>query len=98
MKLQKWFAYGVGILCAVCLLTGISILIWKAPAMITVAVVIICLSICSGILLPNPISLLCLLAGVGMFLVPPQVSGIVLVFLGCAGALTNAILCLKKHK
>lgn len=88
---KKILAYGIGIMCAVGLLVGLVILLLKAPMAITTAVVVICLSICSGILLPNPISFWGLIAGVCMLVLPAKVTGIGMMVLSVAGALANGL-------
>ncbi|MBQ6819147.1 MAG: hypothetical protein IJP35_06035 [Clostridia bacterium] len=88
---EKFWAYGIGIMCAVGLLTGLVILLLKTPMAITTAIVIICLSICFGILLPNPISFWGLIAGICMLVLPANVTGIGLIALSGAGALTNGL-------
>ena len=88
---KKFWAYGIGVMCAVGLLVGMVILLLKTPMAITTAIVIICLNICSGILLPNPISFWGLIAGICMLVLPANVTGIGMILLSGAGALTNGL-------
>ena len=92
MKLAKWFCRGFGILCAIAFLLGIGILLWKTPMSIGVAAVLICLSLCTGILIPNFVSTYGLIAGICMLVLPAPVSGIAVIVLSLAGAAANPLL------
>ena len=92
MKKKRVLAYGLGILCSVGFLLGLLMLLFKAPASISSGVVVICLSICIGILLPNPISIWGLIAGICMLVLPPQMTGVVIMLLSVAGAVGNCFL------
>lgn len=91
MYKKKLIAYGVGSLCAVGLLCGVLILLFGNPAAITSGIVVICLSICFGILVPNPICFWTLIAGICMLVFPTSVTGIILITLSAGSALANYI-------
>ena len=92
MKKNRVLAYGLGILCSVGFLLGLLMLLFKAPVSISSAVVVICLSICIGILLPNPVSFWGLIAGICMLVLPAQMTGGIIMLLSAAGALGNYFL------
>ncbi len=93
---KKHFSYLIGIIFAVALLVGVCLLFVSDTVSLVSAIVIICLSLASGIMAPNPISLWVLIAGVCMLIFPAPIVGIVLIVLGCAGTLANLLIAKKK--
>ena len=98
MYKKKLIAYGVGSLCAVGLLCGVLILLFGKSAAITSSIVVICLSICFGILAPNPICFWSFIAGICMLVFPKPVTGIILITLSAGSALANYMVYRKLEK
>ena len=92
MKIKKTLTHICGALSAGLFLCGLCSFMLGRTFAFTVGIVIACLSLASGLLLPNPISFLTLAVGLCMIFAPVTVSGIVLVTLGAAGMITVPIL------
>ena len=93
--MKKFIGWMIGIMCAIDLTAGLAMLVPYKTFTTVAAIIILCLSICSGILAPNPISLYGLVIGVCMLVFPPQIVGIILLAAGLIGAGTNWF-CWKK--
>ncbi len=89
MKKKQTIAYLVGGFSTVALLLGIIMLFATKTITDSTAVTIICLSLASGLLLPNPISFMGLIAGISLLVLPPWSVGIILILIGTSGVLTN---------
>ena len=89
MEKKKWIAWMIGAMCAMALTAGLILLLPYKTVITVFAIVIICLSICTGILAPNPVSLYGLLIGICMLVFPPQIIGFVLLGMGVIGACAN---------
>ena len=87
--MKKMLSYSVGAVFAALVVLGVFLLMAPKAAAVTVAVVIICLSVAYGILTADPGSLLPLVAGICMWVFPGWVVGIVFVMLGTAGTIVN---------
>lgn len=98
MKKQKIAALLSGIFWATALLIGICLLPASDTGSMVSGIVVICLSLASGMLVPNPISLWALIAGICMIVFPGWAVGLVLCSIGAAGALANLIIWLKRKK
>ena len=92
MDKNKLFAYLFGSVCAATLVCGGLIYFFNTPASTGTALIIICLSLCSGLLLPNPISFFTLIAGVCMLVLPAKVTGIIFMILSTIGLVANFFL------
>lgn len=96
MNKKKVFAYIVGGTCAAASALGMILLIPSKPLTLSTAIVMICLSLASGLLIPNPISFLGLMAGICMIIFPSWVVGIIFMLLGIAGAIVNLFVAKRK--
>lgn len=98
MKSEKILTLVLGVTAVCALLTGICFVLASKTISIIGGIVIICLSLASGLILPNPISFFTLIAGICTLVFPPQIIGIVFAILGLAGMVTGGILWLKMNK
>lgn len=89
MIIKKIIAWTLGILCTCAWITGLLLLIPSKALSITLAVIIICLSLCFGIILPNPICPLTFATGICILIFPPKIVAIVLLCIGVVGSLAN---------
>lgn len=98
MKKNKIAALLGGIFWATALFIGLCLLPSSDTGSLVGGITVICLSIATGMLIPNHISLLGLIAGICMIVFPGWVVGIVFCCLGAAGALANWLGWLKRQK
>lgn len=96
MKAKRIVTYIVGGTGAVAVLLGILLLTASKAVNISAAIVMICLSIAFGLIIPNTISILGLAAGICMLVFPAPIVGVVLITLGIVIAVVNLIVA-KKH-
>lgn len=96
MNMKKTFAYIVGGTCAVTATLGTILLISSKTLTIPTAIVIICLSLASGLIIPNPVSFLGLIAGICMIVFPSWIVGIIFICLGIAGTIVNLFVAKRK--
>lgn len=87
-KLSAWV---LGAVFALILIIGLMLLIPVQWIKITLAVIVICLSICFGMLTLHPVFLFTLVLGVCMLLVPSWIMAIILIFAGTAGMIITPI-------
>ena len=85
MKKKKTVAYLLGGSFAVGAIIGLAFLVAPRAFSVTAALVVICLSLASGLILPNPVSFWFLMAGICMLILPSWVVGILLLLLSAAG-------------
>ena len=95
-KTYSVLAYLLGSLCAAALVIGVVLLVPSEILHNALAIAIICLSICFGILTANPLFFCSLLTGVCILMLPSYVMAIVLLTIGSTGAVVN-LLGWKKH-
>lgn len=98
MKKKKAVAYIIGATCAIAVILGIIMLFSPKVITVSAAIAIICLSLASGLIIPNPISFLGLIAGICMLILPPWIVGIIFICAGIAGAVANIFISKKKLK
>lgn len=96
MNKKKVFAYIVGGTCAAASALGMILLIPSKPLTLSTAIMMICLSLASGLLIPNPISFWGLMAGICMIIFPSWIVGIIFMLLGIAGAIVNLFVAKRK--
>lgn len=96
METKKVIAYIIGGTCALAVLIGLVLLAASRTVHISVAIVIICLSLAFGIMAANPISLIGLMAGICMLVFPAWIVGIIFMLLGIAGAIVNLFVAKRK--
>ena len=96
MKIKRLVYLLCGILCASLILAGLCLLLFSKQFSTVGGIVVICLSLATGLILPNPISLAYLVAGILMWVLPKPVPAIILFVLGVGGAIAELIVWLKR--
>lgn len=96
MKKKSLIFLLCGIFCASVILAGLCLLLFSEQFATVGGIVVICLSLATGLVLPNPFSLAYLVAGVLMLVLPKPVSAVILLCLGTGGAVANFFVWLKK--
>ena len=89
MNAKKIAAWTVGIVFALILTLGLIYLVLPNVLCDIIGWVVICLSLAWGLLMPNPVSLWTLAAGVCMVICPGWAAGILLILAGTVGAVVN---------
>lgn len=102
-KIKKIFkntlSYSVGSSFALTLIFGVMLFFIPNWATITISIIIMCLSIASGMLFYNPLSVYWLIIGICMVAIPWKTAmGIVFICLGIVGATGNLLVFLKLKK
>ena len=96
MKKKSLIFLLCGIFCVSLILAGLCLLLFSRQFATVGGIVVICLSLATGLVLPNPFSLAYLVAGILMLVLPKPVPAIILLVLGAGGAIANLIVWLKK--
>lgn len=91
MNKRKMIAYIIGATFAAAFILGLILLVASKGITVSIAITIICLSLASGLIAPNPISFVGLIAGICMLVFPPWIVGVVFIVIGVAGAVINAL-------
>ncbi len=79
------------------LATGICFLFAPKTVAVVCGIILICLSLATGILLPNPFSPIGLLVGICMILCQPVFIGVIIICFGGIAAIINLIVWNKAH-
>lgn len=95
MNKKNLISVFIGAVCALALIMGAFLLFSSGAPAIAGGVTVIIVSLASGLILPNPFSLLGLLAGISMLVFPPKAVGIVFIVLSVGGAVANLAVWLK---
>ena len=95
-RINSVLAYLLGSMCVIALGLGLLMLIPSEVLRNVLAVIIICLSICFGMLSFNPLCFYGLITGVCMLMFPSGIVAIVLLVIGAAGSVAN-LLVWRKH-
>lgn len=99
MKKKNLISLAIGIMCIITLIIGICMLVLPKSLSLPSGIILICLSLASGMLIPNPISFAGLIIGILMIIFPnwlPLYSGIFFIVLGAVISIANPII--WKHK
>lgn len=96
MKKKSLIFLLCGIFCVSLLLAGLCLLLFSRQFATVGGIVVICLSLATGLIAPNPVSLAYLIAGILMLVLPKPVPAIILLCLGAGGAIANLIVWMKK--
>lgn len=96
MNTQKLSAYIIGAIFATECLLGLGFVLGANAYTITMAVILICLSIAFGLLTANPLGVQGLVAGICMLLLPSKVIGVLFICIGIAGAIVNLVISQKQ--
>ena len=86
-----------GIFCTMLVLSGLCLLLFSKSFATVGGIIVICLSLATGLIVPNPVSLVFLVAGILMLVLPKPIPAIVLLCLGVGGAIANLIVWMKKQ-
>ena len=86
---KKFLAYILGATLAIAVVLGLLIILLPEFFTIASAITIICISLAFGIVLPNPVSFVGLIAGILMLIFPANIIGIIFICFGIIGALAN---------
>lgn len=95
MKKKSLIFLLCGIFCASLVLAGLCLLVFSRQFATVGGIVVICLSLATGLIVPNPVSIAYLVAGILMLVLPKPVPAILLLCLGVGGAIANAIVWAK---
>ncbi len=98
MKKRETVTLLIGLTWAVIGLLALGMIVMGRTAATVSGVVVICLSLASGMLLPNPISFFGLIAGILLLVLNPTATGIILLLFSLGGMLSNLIVYLKSEK
>lgn len=101
MKKKNLIFLSIGIICIITLIIGICMLILPKSMSLPSGIILICLSLAFGMILPNPISFIGLIMGIFMIIFPKWLalySGIFFICLGIISAIANPFIWLKKTR
>ena len=87
--MKKLSPYITGIAGIWSVILGIVFLAAPKGVCITLATAALCLVLAFGIMIPNPFSIITLIASICMLVLPPWVVGIIFIILGIAVAVLN---------
>lgn len=96
MKKKSLILLLCGIFCMSLVLAGLCLLAFPRQFATVGGVVVICLSLATGLIVPNPVSFAYLVAGILMLVLPKPIPAIILLCLGVGGAVANLIVWLTK--
>lgn len=96
MKKKSLIFLLCGLFCASLVLAGLCLLVFSRQFTMVGGIVVICLSLATGLIAPNPVSIAYLVAGILMLVLPKPIPAIILLCLGVIGAVANLIVWLKK--
>ena len=96
MKNKRLIFLLCGIFCASLILAGLCLLVFSKQFATVGGIVVICLSLATGLIVPNPVSIAYLVAGILMLVLPKPVPAILLLCLGAGGAIADMIVWLQK--
>ena len=94
MSKKNLFLLLVGIVCAVAVIIGVYLILTDGSAFVG-GIATIVISLASGLIAPNPISLVALIAGICMLVFSPKLVGVILVVLGMSAMVANSVVWLK---
>lgn len=98
MDNRKIYTLFIGVMWTIALLLSVLIMVSGPVVGRVIGIVVICLSLATGMLLPNPISFLGLFAGAAIAFLPPWISGLFLLLLNLAGMVSNLVVWLKHSR
>lgn len=96
MEKRKVFTLAIGIFWTVLALVSVLLMVSGRTTAAILGVIVICLSICTGILLPNPLSFIGLFAGIAMLILPPVFTGVILLVVCLAAMAANWIVWIRR--
>lgn len=95
MSKKNLISVVIGAVCALALILGAILLFSSGASNVAGGITVIIISLASGLIAPNPLSLLGLVAGISMLVFPPKAVGIVFIVLSVGGAVANLAIWLK---
>jgi len=98
MKTEKMMAFFIGATFTLILMLGIGLMLFGENATVAMAIAVICISLASGLIIPNPLSLAGLIAGICMLVFPSKAVGIVLIAAGIMGIAVNTVIFANRTK
>lgn len=96
MKKKSLIFLLCGLFCASLILAGLCLLAFSRQFATVGGIVVICLSLATGLIAPNPVSIAYLVAGILMLVLPKPIPAIILLCLGVVGAVANLIVWYRK--
>ena len=95
-RIKKIIVWGCGFLSVEAVLYGVAAAVLPRAFLMTVGIIGLCLNVATGMLAPNPISIVRLVENICVAFGPGIVSAVILICLGVAGAVVNFLLSKKK--
>ena len=92
MKNKRLIFLLCGIFCASLILAGLCLLAFSKQFATVGGIVVICLSLATGLIVPNPVSIAYLVAGILMLVLPKPIPAVILLCVGVGGAIVELIL------
>lgn len=92
MKNKRLIFLLCGIFCASLILAGLCLLVFSKQFATVGGIVVICLSLATGLIAPNPVSIAYLVAGILMLVLPKPIPAVILLCMGVGGAIVELIL------
>lgn len=96
MKKKTLICLICGIICVVLALAGLSLLLFSKQFANAGGIIVICLSLATGLIAPNPVSIAYLITGVLMLVLPKSILAIILLCLGVCGSIADLIVWMQK--
>lgn len=92
MKNKRLIFLLCGIFCTSLILAGLCLLAFSKQFATVGGIVVICLSLATGLIVPNPVSIAYLVAGILMLVLPKPIPAVILLCMGVGGAIVELIL------
>lgn len=92
MKSKRLIFLLCGIFCTSLILAGLCLLAFSKQFATVGGIVVICLSLATGLIVPNPVSIAYLVAGILMLVLPKPIPAVILLCMGVGGAIVELIL------
>ena len=97
MKSKRLIFLLCGIFCTSLILAGLCLLAFSKQFATVGGIVVICLSLATGLIVPNPVSIAYLVAGILMLVLPKTIPAVILLCMGVGGAIVELILWWRKR-
>lgn len=98
MNLKKTLLWVIGTLSAMMLVAGISLILLPKTVAVVVGVVVSCLSLATGLILADPLSIIGLVLGILLAFASKGIMGAILIAIGIIGAFVPPIISLRLKK
>lgn len=97
MKNKRLIMLLCGVFCVSLIVAGLCLLLFSKQFATVGGIVVICLSVATGLIAPNPVSIAYLVAGILMLVLPKPIPAIILLCLGVAGGIADLIVWIKRR-